>query len=53
MCYLFTITIGGMTPPFGMTMFVFKASTDMTMTEVYSATWPFVAVLMIGVVLMF
>jgi tripartite ATP-independent transporter DctM subunit len=53
MTYLVTITIGGMTPPFGMTMFVFKASTDMTMSEVYNATWPFVAVLMLGVVVMF
>jgi tripartite ATP-independent transporter DctM subunit len=53
MLYLVTITIGGMTPPFGMTMFVFKASTDMTMNEVYNATWPFVAVLMLGVLLMF
>jgi tripartite ATP-independent transporter DctM subunit len=53
MTYLVTITIGGMTPPFGMTMFVFKASTDMTMSEVYDATWPFVAVLMVGVVVMF
>lgn len=48
MIYLVTCTTGGMTPPFGMTMFVFKASTDMTMTEVYSATWPFVAVLSVG-----
>jgi TRAP-type C4-dicarboxylate transport system permease large subunit len=34
-------------------MFVFKASTDMTMSEVYNATWPFVAVLMLGVVVLF
>ncbi|MGE3711613.1 MAG: TRAP transporter large permease subunit [Hyphomicrobiaceae bacterium] len=53
MIYLVTITIGGMTPPFGMTMFVFKASTDMSMTEVYNATWPFVAMLMLGVSIMF
>lgn len=52
MIYLVTITIGGMTPPFGMTMFVFKASAGMTMTEVYSATWPFVAVLTLGTVIM-
>lgn len=53
MCYLVTITIGGMTPPFGMTMFVFKASTNMSMTDVYNATWPFVLVLMTGVAIMF
>jgi tripartite ATP-independent transporter DctM subunit len=48
MIYLVTCTIGGMTPPFGMTMFVFKASTGMSMTEVYNSTWPFVAVLTLG-----
>ena len=53
MIYLVCITTGGMTPPFGMTMFVFKASTNMSMTEVYAATWPFVAVLMTGVFLLF
>lgn len=52
MIYLVTITIGGMTPPFGMTMFVFKASAGMTMSEVYNATWPFVAVLTLGTVVM-
>ncbi len=53
MLYLITITIGGMTPPFGMTMFVFKASSDMTMSEVYNATWPYVAVLMFAVLVMY
>lgn len=53
MIYLVTITIGGMTPPFGMTMFVFKASSDMTMTEVYNSTYPFVLVLMLAVVIMY
>ncbi|MGE3245204.1 MAG: TRAP transporter large permease subunit [Beijerinckiaceae bacterium] len=53
MLYLITITIGGMTPPFGMTMFVFKASSDMSMTEVYNATWPYVAVLMFAVLVMY
>ncbi len=53
MIYLITITIGGMTPPFGMTMFVFKASSDMTMKEIYDSTWPFVAVLMSGIVILY
>lgn len=53
MIYLVTITIGGMTPPFGMTMFVFKASSDMTMTEVYNSTYPFVLVLMLAVFIMY
>jgi tripartite ATP-independent transporter DctM subunit len=52
MLYLVNITIGGMTPPFGMTMFVFKASADMSMAEVYNSTWPFVAVLFFGIAIM-
>ncbi|MCC2096848.1 MAG: TRAP transporter large permease [Hyphomicrobiales bacterium] len=53
MLYLVTITIGGMTPPFGMTMFVFKASSDMTMTEVFNSTYPYVVVLMAAVFIMY
>lgn len=53
MLYLVTITIGGMTPPFGMTMFVFKASSDMSMTEVFNSTYPYVVVLMSAVVIMY
>lgn len=53
MIYLVTITIGGMTPPFGMTMFVFKASSDMTMTEVFNSTYPYVVVLMTAVFIMY
>lgn len=53
MLYLITITIGGMTPPFGMTMFVFKASSDMSMSEIYNATWPYVAVLMFSILIMY
>ena len=53
MLYLVTVTTGGMTPPFGMTMFVFKAASGMSMQEVYRATLPYVLVLMTGVLLMF
>lgn len=53
MLYLINITIGGMTPPFGMTMFVFKASANMSMTEVYNSTWPFVFVLYFGIAIMY
>lgn len=53
MIYLINITTGGMTPPFGVTMFVFKASVpDMSIVEVYNATWPYVALIMFGLVLM-
>jgi len=53
MLYLITITIGGMTPPFGMTMFVFKAASNMSMTDVYNSTYPFVLVLMLAVTVMY
>jgi TRAP-type C4-dicarboxylate transport system permease large subunit len=53
MLYLINITIGGMTPPFGMTMFVFKASANMTMSDVYNSTWPYVFVLYLGVAVMY
>ena len=29
-------------------MFVFKSVTDMSIIDVYNATWPFVAVIMVG-----
>jgi tripartite ATP-independent transporter DctM subunit len=48
MIYLVNITAGGMTPPFGLTMFVFKSVTDMSIIDIYNATWPFVAVIMVG-----
>jgi TRAP-type C4-dicarboxylate transport system permease large subunit len=50
MIYLVNVTAGGMTPPFGLTMFVFKSVTDMSIVDVYNATWPFVAVIMAGLV---
>lgn len=53
MLYLINITIGGMTPPFGMTLFVFKASANMSMSAVYNSTWPFVIVLYTGIAIMY
>jgi C4-dicarboxylate transporter DctM subunit len=47
------IITGGMTPPFGLTMFVFKSVVpDISIIEVYNATWPFVAVIMFGLLIM-
>jgi tripartite ATP-independent transporter DctM subunit len=52
---LLNLTVGGITPPFGYTMFAFKATApEMTLQTVYRAAWPFVGlfiVLMIIVVL--
>lgn len=40
---LLNLTVGGITPPFGYTMFAFKATApDVTLKAVYSASWPFV-----------
>jgi TRAP-type C4-dicarboxylate transport system permease large subunit len=53
MLYLINITAGGMTPPFGMTMFVFKAAVPtMSILDLYAATWPFVAVILGGIAVM-
>jgi TRAP-type C4-dicarboxylate transport system permease large subunit len=40
---LLNVTVGGMTPPFGYTMFAFKgAAADVPMGTIFSASWPFV-----------
>lgn len=49
--FLVNITLGAITPPFGYTLFAFKAVVpDMTISEVYKATWPFVILFLIGIV---
>jgi len=51
--YLVNMTIGSITPPFGIILFILKASTPTTtLKEVYSAAIPFVVMVLIGVVLM-
>ena len=41
---LINLVLGGITPPFGYTMYAFKGgASDMPMNEIYAATWPFVA----------
>ncbi len=51
--YLIVITVAAMTPPFGVTMFVFQASAHSISTiDVYQATWPFVLVILFGLTLM-
>jgi len=42
---LINLVLGGITPPFGYTMYAFKSGApDMPLNEVYAATWPFVAI---------
>ena len=50
--FLVNITLGAITPPFGYTLFAFKAVVpDMSISEVYKATWPFVLLFLTGIAL--
>jgi tripartite ATP-independent transporter DctM subunit len=51
--YLVVITIGSITPPFGIVLFTLKASAPNTsLDEVYAAAIPFVFMVLFGIVLM-
>jgi tripartite ATP-independent transporter DctM subunit len=48
--FLVNITLGAITPPFGYTLFAFKAVVpEMTISDVYKATWPFVLLFLAGI----
>ena len=48
--FLINITLGAITPPFGYTLFAFKAVVpEMTISDVYKATWPFVVLFLLGI----
>ncbi len=50
--FLINITLGAITPPFGYTLFAFKAVVPtMTINDVYRATWPFVLLFLLGIAL--
>lgn len=50
--FLINITIGGMTPPFGYTLFALKgAAPQLKLGEVFSAAWPFVWLFILGIVI--
>ncbi|MGI9426259.1 MAG: TRAP transporter large permease [Hyphomicrobiaceae bacterium] len=50
--FLINITLGAITPPFGYTLFAFKAVVPtMTISDVYRATWPFVLLFLLGLAL--
>jgi tripartite ATP-independent transporter DctM subunit len=47
---LINLVLGGITPPFGYTMYAFKSGApDMPLGEVYAATWPFVAIYVVAI----
>ncbi len=46
---LLNVTVGGITPPFGYTMFAFKGSApDVPLKDIFNATWPFVCIFLVG-----
>lgn len=51
--FLVVITIGGITPPFGYTLFALKGVwTDGTLATVFRSAWPFVFVFLVGIAIM-
>jgi len=49
--FLINITVGGMTPPFGYTIFALKGVVrDMSITDMYEAAWPFVGLFILAVI---
>ncbi|MCC2097193.1 MAG: TRAP transporter large permease [Hyphomicrobiales bacterium] len=48
--FLINITIGGITPPFGYTLFALKGSApQLKLGDVFSAAWPFVWMFLLGI----
>ena len=51
--FLVNITVGGMTPPFGYTLFALKSAwREATLAKVFSAAWPFVLLYLLGMVIL-
>ena len=49
---LLNVTVGGITPPFGYTMFAFKGSApQVPLGDIFRATWPFVCIFLLGMTL--
>ena len=50
--FLINITLGGITPPFGYTLFALKgAAGDVPIRRIFAASWPFVGLIIAGVAL--
>ena len=48
--FLMVVTSGGLSPPFGYLLFALKSAVpDISLTEIYSAAWPFLWLLCIGI----
>ena len=51
--FLVVATVGGISPPFGYTLFAMKsAAPEIPMGTLYSAAWPFVWIIVLGMVVM-
>jgi TRAP-type C4-dicarboxylate transport system permease large subunit len=51
--FLIVATLGGLTPPFGYVLFALKAAApDLPTTEIYRASWPFVWLIVLGMVIL-
>jgi TRAP-type C4-dicarboxylate transport system permease large subunit len=51
--FLIVATVGGISPPFGYTLFAFKsAAPDVPMSDLFRAAWPFVWIIVLGLVVM-
>ncbi len=51
--FLVVATVGGISPPFGYTLFAFKsAAPQASMSQIFSAAWPFVWIITAGMFLM-
>ena len=49
---LLNVTVGGITPPFGYTMFAFKGAVPhIPLNDIFSATWPFVCIFLLAMVI--
>ncbi|MSQ72245.1 MAG: TRAP transporter large permease subunit [Betaproteobacteria bacterium] len=51
--FLVVATVGGLSPPFGYTLFALKsAAPTMPMSDIFKAAWPFVWIMMLGLLIM-
>ncbi len=51
--FLVVATVGGLTPPFGYTLFALKsAAPQVPMSDIFKASWPFVWIIMLGLLFM-
>ena len=51
--FLIVATLGGLTPPFGYVLFALKsAAPDLPTTEIYRASWPFVRLIVFGMIIL-